>query len=129
MGSAQGREASVPFSAFPQNSGDKAGMGFLTSFTALSNPIRTLKNRKVLRNPEPLSVPHRRKAGYTLICLGDLCLFCSLYHLPALLLPGVERHRAITNRNLKAPMSGIWSGNQLCQIFSKYLYPTLLHTT
>lgn len=128
-GGAWGREAPVPFSAFPKNSGDKAGMGFLRSFTVLPNPIETLKNGKVLRNTEPLSAPHRRKGGHTLICLGDLCLFCSLDHLPALLSPGVGRHRAITNRNLKALLSGIWSGNQLCQILSKYLYPMILHTT
>lgn len=127
-GSTQGRETSVPLSAFPKNSGDKAGMGFLHSLTALPNPIRTLKNRNVLRIQNTTECTSQ-KGGHTLICLGDLCLFCSLDHLPALLLPGVGRHRAVTNRNLEAPLSGIWSGNQLCQIFSKYLYRPTLHTT
>lgn len=43
-GNAQMREASV--SAFPENSGVKAGMGLLSSITALSNAIRTLKKLK-----------------------------------------------------------------------------------
>lgn len=78
------------------------------------------KSFKEYRNTE---CPSQQEGSLHLNLLGGF--------VPALLTgsPGVGRPRAITNRNLKAPFSGIWSGNQLCQIFSKYLYPTILHST
>lgn len=90
-----------------------------------SLPFQTLSGlwkMEVLRNTEALSAPHSRKGSCMFISWGTCA--CSVHWIT-----WGGRHRAITDRNLKAPFSGVWSGNQLCQIFSKYLYHTILQTT